>query len=290
MPVVHDAHALSAVPAQVELMKQLGTRSVLAVPVLASDGHALGAIAHHFHEPHPVSEADLYRATMYARLIAAVLEHVRVREQAEVREALLFRRRSEVAAVTAERLALSLDWAATIDNAARVALPALADLCLVSVAEDGAELARAGFAHVDADKERWLRELALGAPVSEVERAVARSRRPQLWPDPSGGASTGPAPVPRELDAHAAMLAPMVTGNRVLGVLVFCTTQSHRLYDADDLVLADLIASRAAQALDHALTHKKLQQALRAHDEFLAIVSPISRTSSPASCSTRRSS
>src|SRR5256885_7038741 len=137
---------------QRELMERLGARAAFATPVLGSDGHIIGAIEHHFARPHRPRDIDLYHATVYARLMAAVIERVGFRDQDDVREALALPRRSETGAVASELLASSLDWSKTLDNVARVALPALADLCVVSIADGARPLARNVAAHVDANE------------------------------------------------------------------------------------------------------------------------------------------
>ena len=62
----------------------------------------------------------------------------------------------------------------------------------------------------------------------------------------------------------------MVRG-QALGVLSLATTR--RLYDAQDLTLAQELARQAALALDNARLYHEAQQAVRLRDEFLSIAS-----------------
>jgi GAF domain-containing protein len=259
---------------QRDLMERLGARAGFAAPVLGSDGHVLGAIEHHFRQPHRPRDVDLYRVTTYARLVAAVIEHVRFRDQDDVREALALRRRSEIAAVAGELLFSSLDWPTTLDHVARVGLPTLADLCVVSLADESHPLARMTAAHVDLDKQgALLRRMSL-TPPSTIEQLVMQTRRRALRPDVAEARAADVDPALRDIfGVRSLMVLPLVAGDRTLGVITFAAAESDRFYDDEELAIADVVAARAAQALEHARVHHRMLRAVRARDELLAIAS-----------------
>jgi signal transduction histidine kinase len=172
--------------------------------------------------------------------------------------------------VASERLASSLDWQTTVGHVAELALPALADLCIVSLVDGDERLARAAAAHVDAACDDEVRGALLAAAPSELERAVLQSRRPILRSDLEHGASADiDGALPRLFGARALLALPLVVADRAIGVLTLCAAGSGRRYDADDLASGECIAARAAQALGHARAHRELHAELRTRDELL---------------------
>jgi signal transduction histidine kinase len=69
------------------------------------------------------------------------------------------------------------------------------------------------------------------------------------------------------------LTVPLSTGKTPLGAIVFVFAESGRHYSADDVSLGQLLASRAALAVQNAQLYSETQDALRTRDEVLAIVS-----------------
>jgi len=89
----------------------------------------------------------------------------------------------------------------------------------------------------------------------------------------------------RELGLKSAMVVPLITGNRTLGVLTLVTAESGRRYTDADLALAMHLAKRAAIAVDNARLHRAEADARRAAEaanlaktQFLAVMSHELRT------------
>jgi signal transduction histidine kinase len=70
---------------------------------------------------------------------------------------------------------------------------------------------------------------------------------------------------------RSATFVPLLARQHALGVLT-CCSRTRRL-DEDDLMLAVELARRAALAIDNALLYARAQQATRARDEVLGVVS-----------------
>jgi signal transduction histidine kinase len=77
----------------------------------------------------------------------------------------------------------------------------------------------------------------------------------------------------RSLGISAVMLVPLVAEGRALGVMSFVLSSPSRSYSALDVSLAEDLARRCAMAVDNARLHLKTLEALRARDEFLAVLS-----------------
>ncbi len=69
------------------------------------------------------------------------------------------------------------------------------------------------------------------------------------------------------------MLVPLVARGRAFGIVTFGMSDSGRRYSADDLQLAIEVAHRAAVSIDNAHLYHEAQEAARAREEFVSLVS-----------------
>ncbi len=84
---------------------------------------------------------------------------------------------------------------------------------------------------------------------------------------------------------HSRLIVPMVTGDRVIGIVDWTDNQSGRRFTSDDLLLAQTLVAQATIALENALLFRQLEQradelaeAYRLRSQFLATVSHELRT------------
>src|SRR5690606_31052475 len=145
-----------------------------------------------------------------------------------------------------ETLASSLDYDETLQRVARLAVPAIADLCVLYVVEqDGVR--RLAVAHADPEKEKLLSRLTevyrTGAdnPRSIVGE-VLRTGRPWLLSEVPPGLPQevlGDQPELLRLAEHfehrSAMVVPLEARRRILGVISLVTGPSGRTFDDEDL-------------------------------------------------------
>jgi signal transduction histidine kinase/CheY-like chemotaxis protein len=68
------------------------------------------------------------------------------------------------------------------------------------------------------------------------------------------------------------MIVPLRTHGRVLGSISLGSAESGRRYGAEDLVLAEELARRAAIAVDNARLYREVREADRRKDQFLAML------------------
>jgi len=242
------------------------------------------------------AEASISRIEVEAqRFFTVVLRDVSERRQAErEREALLAReQKARTVAELAERrwaflaqasdvLDQSLDYEATLRTVARLAVSALADVCLVDLVGEDGRVTRVEAAANDplveqvATRLRGLRlagerpfltqrALATGAP--DVLASITPQDIARYGHDDAHRAAL------REL-APASMLAvPLVARGRTLGAMALLSTRAGRSYGESDIALAEELARRAGQAVDNARLYGVAQRAILGREEVLGVVS-----------------
>ena len=161
-----------------------------------------------------------------------------------------------------EALATSLDVEATLANIARLAVPRLADWCVVHLVQDDGSVSQLAVAHVDPERVAWARRLQEQYPADPdadqgVVRAV-RTGRPELVPEVTDAMLVAVARDPehlamlRRVGLTSAMIVPMIARERSVGAISFAAAESRHRYDERDLELTQELARRAALAVDNA--------------------------------------
>jgi PAS domain S-box-containing protein len=161
-----------------------------------------------------------------------------------------------------EALATSLDVEATLANIARLAVPRLADWCVVHLVREDGSVSQLAVAHVDPERVDWARRLQEQYPVDPtadqgVLRAV-RSGRPELVSEVTDAMLVAAARDPehlailRRVGLTSAMIVPMIARERSVGAISFAAAESRHRYDERDLELTQELARRAALAVDNA--------------------------------------
>jgi PAS domain S-box-containing protein len=208
-----------------------------------------------------------------------------IRDQVARDESAAAHRRLEVLAEASRLLDASLDYAATLQEVARVAVRTMADWCIVHLLEADGSIRWLALAHGDPAKEALARQLQERYPASD---GVARVLRTGVSEAYSGEASDSQRTARahdadhlrmlRELDSRAVMIVPLTARGRMLGAVSLISTQAGRTYDATDLAIAEELARRCGQAVDNARLHQEAQAAVKARDRFVSIASHELRT------------
>ena len=169
-----------------------------------------------------------------------------------------------------EILSETIDHEETLSRIARLALPLLADWCIVDELLEGGALRRVAVAARNPEHEPLLQEL--------------RDRYPPSWdsPQPAGAALRAGKPVVFEfdrdslrktvrderhweliaaLDPHAAVAAPLIAHGETVGAITFAFSKPGRAYHDDEVALAGEIARRAALAIDRSRLYRNEQVA-----------------------------
>ena len=176
----------------------------------------------------------------------------------------------------------SLDYPATLAQVARLAVPRLADWCIIELLGDDGCLQPVEVACADPEHAPWAASWREGPCCSSQTGLclrVLRSGQAELLSDVSSEELSAAACNPQQLAAlrgiapRSLLSVPLVTQGSALGVLTFISAGSQRRYDRADLVLAEEIGHRAALAIANARLYEQAQKAIRAREEVLAVVS-----------------
>ncbi|AXK73390.1 response regulator [Lysobacter sp. TY2-98] len=171
-----------------------------------------------------------------------------------------------------EQLAASLDYATTLGGVARLAIPELGDFCVVDVVE-GERLHRVAAEHVRADKQPLVRALtqanpdpaASPAPAGRVLASGMTERIEVLTAESLASHTHSDAHLQlvKDIGIRSSLAVPMIAHGRVIGVMSLGVTESDRRYDAEDQLLAEELARRAALAVENARLYRSLQDELQ---------------------------
>lgn len=205
-------------------------------------------------------------------IYAVVLRDISVRKK--------FERRQEFRAAAGESLAASYDSGEVLDHIVELAVPTLADGCILENCVDGGYRAGA-VAHSDPLVEKTLRRITTSAarqspanhPLSEVLRTRASVLIQTGAAASIAQASRNPSYIDgiRAMNPQAALFLPLVARGQLIGVLSLF--RSTREFDRDDRGFADDLGRLAALALDNSRLLDSVRGSLRAREEMVGVVS-----------------
>jgi len=180
-------------------------------------------------------------------------------------------RRAAFLAAAGQELAASLDYEQTIATFARLLTPNLGEMCVIDIREEEG-MRRVAVAHRNAEDEVQLSS-DVGSLRTDLPEALVRimqARQPTLV----GSSSSLFQYVTGEPGAGARTLVflPLVSRGQTIGIAAAVSTET-RPYSAEDIPLFSEVARRASVSIDSAALYRDSQQALRAREEVLAIVS-----------------
>lgn len=203
---------------------------------------------------YPIREGD--------RILGAVVTFRDISERKRV-EKLRARQldREKLLAEASSVLASSLDYEVTLRSVARLAVPRLADYCLIDVLAEDGRLHRVGASHVSPPEEELLSRARSFAPPSDPAtpaRVVLDSGEPEYVPEVTDAWLDSVAQdaehreIMRRLDPRSVLVVPLVARGRTTGLLWLARTAPTRPYSPEDLELAMELGRRAGVSVDNA--------------------------------------
>lgn len=181
-------------------------------------------------------------------------------------------------------LASSLDYKATLSALARLAVSELADYCMVDLVEEDGTARRVAVAHADPAVEELIQrlmnyppELTAANPISQVLNSglatLVRQVRSEIVVAASAERDDEFRQIIELLKPRSSMIVPLATRGKVLGAISLVSSASGRVFDDADLALAEELARRAAIAVENARLYRQAQEAVKAREDLLSIVS-----------------
>jgi PAS domain S-box-containing protein len=221
-----------------------------------------------------VSSAAMIDMPGGARLTAVAFEDITALEQA--------RRRADTLAEVGAVLGGSLDFDATLQRIAHLAVPRLADWCFVELLRADGSIERAAMAADDPALLRTARDYDRRYPLDPESPVgsprVIRTGEPDLMPEIPAAMLEAAAQdaehleILRELGFRSSMIVPLRAGGRVLGDIALIMAGSQRRYGEEDLAAAQELADRCSLYLENARLYRELRLA---RDELEAILAGI---------------
>jgi PAS domain S-box-containing protein len=204
------------------------------------------------------------------RKLAQIEQEQLIAEQAARREAEAQGQKAAFLAQASIELASSLDYEATLTRVARLAVPFLADWCMVDILDDQ-EIHRVAIAHQDASLAEVGWELHRRYPADLTQdkgvTRVLRTGESELLPLITDvnlqkvAQDAEHLQLLQQLNLKSVIFVPMLARGRILGAITLMSAESGRCYETSDLSLVEDLARRAAVAVDNARLYQETQNA-----------------------------
>ena len=166
-------------------------------------------------------------------------------------------------------LASSIDYSETLISLAQIITPDIADWCSFDEVDQDGRMNRIVVSHSDSDKVRFVTELVAKYPADvNAPRGiykVARTRQPELHhliPDDyleSVAQDQEHLRLMQQLGFRSAILVPLLSRDKIYGVLTLVMSESGRLFDEKDLDFGVELGRRTALAIENAKLYKEMQ-------------------------------
>jgi PAS domain S-box-containing protein len=185
-------------------------------------------------------------------------------------------------------LVSSLDHEITLQEIARLLVPAQADYCRIALVDNQQQIKEITVNHVDPEKNKLVQALyeqykdrtrsthglqkLLATGQAELISMISQDILDSTRDNPTLFALVD------TLSLRSYMGVPLIARGKTIGAITFSSIQPHRYYTNDDLLFAQEVARRIALALDNAHLYREAQNAIRLRDEFIATASHELRT------------
>ena len=254
---VHDVHArhVQRFGAGADVARRMGQRQEIVGR--RRDGSEFPAEA-------SISRLDLPTGRLYTVLLRDITE--RHRQQKD----------EHFLAAVGATLSESLQYEATLLSAVHIAVPHLADCCVLDLLHEDGTVRRIASVHDDPDRTKALRALEhRQEPPSDWPFPVSTvlAQRATVTLDRLPDATSSRKEIVDRIGIRSLMSVPLVARGRLVGVLTLLSTDADRRFDADRVKVAESVSNLVALAIDNAGLYQTAQRATIARDEVLGAVS-----------------
>jgi len=175
-------------------------------------------------------------------------------------------------------LSSSLDYQTTLNKVARLAVPKIADWCVIDMLSPERRLVGVALAHRDIKIIKRAKEYRKKYPPTPSQ--VIKTGVAELYPEVTQDMLTSSIKDKKQLREllsmggfSSVMIVPIKERRKPIGTISFISSESKRKYTKEDLAMADELAARASLAIENAKLYKQSQDALRLRDEFISVAS-----------------
>lgn len=172
-------------------------------------------------------------------------------------------------------LSASLDYKKTLQAIAKLAVPDIADWCVIEILDDEDILQTVVIAHKDPAKVKWAVELRKqqGPTDLSADTGVARVIKTgeyEYYPDITDAMLVATAKSKRELKLlrdigfSSVIIVPIIVSDRPVGAISLVSSEQKRHYTQSDLEMVQELASRASIAMTNASLYHSAQKELAA--------------------------
>ncbi|HEY1480184.1 MAG TPA: SpoIIE family protein phosphatase [Gaiellales bacterium] len=230
----------------------------LSVPLQAND-RILGALGFRFDPGHRFSDAERAFATTLGEHCAHALDRARLYDaERRSRESLA------LLATIGEHLARSFDERDALRTMAELAVPAVADQCVIDLVH-GSTIERRALVHADPALQEAARTLERYAPAIDSDTPVAiaiREGRTQLVPlteelTDAAYHNDEHRRAVEQIELRSMLTSPMLVRGRTIGALTFGWKRP-RAFDREVVELANQLARRLAVTLDNGALYQQV--------------------------------
>ncbi len=230
-----------------------------------------------------------FRDITESRRLAEERDRLLIEEKVARAAAEFSQKRAAFLAEASTLLASSLDFHATLKAVGQLAIPSLADWCIIDLLQKDLTFRRTVVdkdpapSRAAAELERFVPDLSADVGIAECIRSgkprvfsAARIRGEALVAEDGREVklnSVDHARAIQELGVRSWMTIPLNVHGNVLGALTFVSALDSRRYGARELELGNELGWRVALAVDHALLYQQARTAVRSREDLLAVVS-----------------
>lgn len=246
---------------QYDLLRKLGMRSAMVVPLRAREGN-LGAICFVAGEGGRVfGQADMRVANLLAKRAAIAVENAHLYEE-EQRST----QRLRFLAEASKALSGSLDLQTTLDTLVRTVVSSLADWSIINLVDASGAIRTAAVDHADRAKFEIAQQLR-GVEYADYRAEhgtgrVIRTGAPEIVPElpehfVESAVNSDVLKIVHALGHRSAIVVPVKTRAGTIGSLTAVWSDTSRSYGLDDLPLFEDLARRAAVAIENAQLYER---------------------------------